>query len=296
MSKKHTYNQMDRRNLKNMLMNYYENIALNVYKYNSMPKEIPIRYPERWLYTSGCCAFLIYEDADLGELPMILPVSTQSIAKNVYGEPSSWRVTGVGDLGQKVSALVLDNENSVFMRNDFTYTPSVPYVDHLVEQLVNIELTARLNTNAQKSPMWIKSNDANVLQNKNLYRMMYECEPQIFIDSMDSNIEFFNTGIPFIANDICDLYNTYHYRIMSYLGCNNPTVDKKERVLQSEFESNNDTVELIQEQRFAQRELNCEQINDVFGIGVSVEKNNFNNMEDVEDKQESEQKSEEVDK
>ena len=44
-------------NYKQYLMTKYFDIATNIYKWENVPKEIPIRYPERWLYENGLCVF-----------------------------------------------------------------------------------------------------------------------------------------------------------------------------------------------------------------------------------------------
>lgn len=260
------------------LRGYYYNIATSVYKYKNMPEEIPIRYPEKWLYENGMCVFLEIPQAGFA----CLPVMTGSIEKNIYGEPAEWRAVAVGDLAGIVSSMKLNDKNSVLMRNDMQYRPTMPYVDVLIKQLVNVEMTTRLNTNAQKSPVWMKTRDENALRNKNAFLEFYECELVQFHDAMSvDEIEFFNSGIPFIGNELSDLYNVYDYRIMSYLGIDNPGVDKKERMLVSESTSNNDKIMLIRNARLEQRKIACEKIKDIFGIDVSVDVNEDLNTEKV---------------
>lgn len=258
------------------LRNYYYNIATSVYKFKEMPKEIPIRYPEKWYYENGMCVFMEVPNAGYA----CLPVMTGSIQKNMYGEPAEWKAVAVGDLAGLVGSMKLNDKNSVLMRNDMLYRPTQPYVDVLIKQLVNVELTTRLNINAQKSPVWIKSRDEDVLRNKNAFLEFYECLPAQFHDTMSpETLEFFNSGISFIGNELADLYNVYDYRIMSYLGIDNPGVDKKERMLVSESESKNDKIMLIRNARLEQRKIACEKINEIFGLNVSVEVNEELNTE-----------------
>lgn len=260
------------------LRNYYYNIATSVYKFKEMPKEIPIRYPEKWYYKNGMCVFMEVPNAGYA----CLPVMTGSIQKNMYGEPAEWKAVAVGDLAGLVGSMKLNDKNSVLMRNDMLYRPTQPYVDVLIKQLVNVELTTRLNINAQKSPVWIKSRDEDVLRNKNAFLEFYECLPAQFHNTMSpETLEFFNSGIPFIGNELADLYNVYDYRIMSYLGIDNPGVDKKERMLVSESESKNDKIMLIRNARLEQRKIACEKINEIFGLNVSVEVNEELNTEKV---------------
>ena len=252
------------------LRTYYFNIATNVYKWKEMPKEIPVRYPEKWLYENGMSVFLKIPNAGYA----CLPVMTESIEKNIYGEPSSWRAVGVGELAGLISSLKLDDTNSVLIRNDNLYRPTFPYVDVLIKQLVNVELTMRLNINAQKSPVWINTSQENALRNKNAFLELYECELVQFHDTLKpEDLEFFNSGIPYIGNELADTYNVYKYRIMAYLGIDNPGVDKKERLVVSESDSNADEIMMIRNARLEQRQIAVEQINDIFGLNVKVECN-----------------------
>ena len=252
------------------LRTYYFNIATNVFKWKSLPDEIPVRYPEKWLYENGMSVFLEIPNAGYA----CLPVMTESIEKNLYGEPSSWKAVAVGEMAGLVSSLKLDDTNSVLIRNDNLYRPTFPYVDVLIKQLVNVELTMRLNINAQKCPVWINTREENALRNKNAFLELYECEPVQFHDTMKTDeIEFFNSGIPYIGNELADTYNVYKYRIMAYLGIDNPGVDKKERLVVSESDSNADEIMMIRNARLEQRQIAVEKINEIFGLNVGVECN-----------------------
>lgn len=258
------------------LRSQYFNIATNIYKWKSMPKEIPIRYPEKWLYENGTCVFFEHPQAGF----VCLQVATESIQKNIYGEPSSWRCVAVGNLAGELTAIKLDEKNSVLIRNDYMYRPTQPYVDVMIKQMINVELTMRLNINAQKNPMWVKCNDSNVLDKKNEFYEFYECQPVFFKDSMSPNdFEFINPDIKYIGNDLVDTYNSYRYRLLAYLGLDNPGVDKKERLLVSEEGSNNDEILMIRNARMEQREIASENINDLFGLSTKVEYNKQLNTE-----------------
>lgn len=262
------------------LRSQYFNIATNIFKWEGMPKEIPIRYPERWLYESGMCVFF--------EVPLAgyacLPVMTGSIKKNMYGEPSEWRAVALGDLSGKVASMQLNESNSVLIRNDTMYRATQPYVDIMIKQMVNVEITMRLNINAQKNPMWFKVSDENVLQKKNDFIEFFEGEPVFFKDAMSPDqFEFINPDIKYIGNELADTYNVYKYRLLAYLGLDNPGVDKKERMLVSESESNSDEIMMIRNARFEQRSIACERINELFGLNVSVDYNQQLNSEDYID-------------
>lgn len=258
------------------LRSQYFNIATNVFKWKNMPDEIPIRYPEKWLYENGTCVFLEVPSAGYA----CLPVMVGSIENNMYGEPAKWKAVAVGKMAGVVSKLELNSKNSVLIRNDFQYRATKPYVETLIKQLVNVELTMRLNINAQKNPVWVKTSSGTSLRDKNAYMEFYECEPVQFHESMSKDaFEFVNADIKYIGNELADTYNIYDYRIMTYLGIDNAGVDKKERMLVSESESMSDKIMMIRNSRLEQRKIACDQITDVFGLDISVECNQDLNSE-----------------
>lgn len=249
---------------------YYFNIGTNIYKWDGMPKEIPIRYPERTLYDNGLSVFLEVPSAGYA----CLPVMTGSIQNNMYGEPAEWKALAIGKYAGIVSSMKLNSSNSVLIRNDSSYKNCRTYVDSLIKQIINADITTRMNINAQKNPIWFKTTDENVIQNKNLFKEWYEGEPVFFKDSVPTEaFEFITPNVPFLGNQLADMYNVYDYRILSYLGIDNPGVDKKERMITSEADSRSDKISLIRESRLEQRKIASEQINELFGLNVSVDIN-----------------------
>lgn len=265
-----TLNQQMKTRLTAGLQIQYELLGMNVFKWEGLPDVIPKRYPERWLYENGMCTF--FEHPTIGF--MCLPVATQSIQKNVYGEPSSWSPVAVGEYSGKINSMKLNSTNSVLMRNDTMYKPCKPFVDMMIEQMVNVEMTMRLNINAQKNPMWFNSNQETALQNKNTFIEYYEVEPVFYKDAFQKDeFEIINNNIKYIGKELSDTYNIYDARILTYLGVNNTKQDKMERVLEAEAESNNESLNYIFKSREEMRKINAEEINTLFGLSCKVSKN-----------------------
>lgn len=247
---------------------FYFNVATNIYKWEDVPDEIPIRYPEKWLYENGICTF--FNHPMFGYL--CLPVAVESIQKNAYGEPSAWRATAIGEPATYINNVYLNDKNAVLIRNDGDYTPCRPYVSTLIDQLVNVEITMRMNINAQKMPIIVKCNDDNVLQGKQTFYDYYEGQPVMFKDvsSMDTELEIMNPGIPFLASELNDTYQCYDNRIKAYLGVDYLPVEKQERLLTGEVDVTNQEICMIRRSRLRQREIAVKKINELFGLDMSV--------------------------
>ena len=257
--------------LRSQLSSYYQNLAVSVFEWEGMPDQvmrIPRRQPEKQLYETGC--FTLFRHEDSGQFFM-LPVASMNIQKNAYGEPSQWRAMALGELAGPIGALKLTPENAVLFRNNDTYTPSKPYVEELIKQLVNVEYTLRLNINAQKMPWSFRSNNYNIISNKNLFRMIYECEPVIYHDDMMTDeLELVKTDAPVIMSDLNDAYNVYDQRICEFLGIDCVARDKKERLTAEEADANDEKIASINKVRLEQRKAGCDLAQDLWGIDLRV--------------------------
>ena len=257
--------------LRTQLSAYYQNIAVSVFEWEGMPDQvmrIPRRQPEKQLYESGC--FTMFRHEDSGQFFM-LPVASMNIQKNAYGEPSQWRAMALGELAAPIGALKLSPENAVLFRNNDTYTPSKPYVEELIKQLVNVEYTLRLNINAQKMPWSMRSNNYNIISNKNLFRQIYECEPIIYHDDMMTDeLELIKTDAPVIMAELNDAYNVYDQRICEFLGIDCVARDKEERLTAEEADANDEKIDSIKKVKLEQRKEGCDLANDLWGIDLSV--------------------------
>ena len=257
--------------LRTQLSSYYQNIAVSVFEWEGMPDQvmrIPRRQPEKQLYETGC--FTMFRHEDSGQFFM-LPVASMNIQKNAYGEPSQWRAMALGELAAPIGALKLSPDNAVLFRNNDTYTPSKPYVEELIKQLVNVEYTLRLNINAQKMPWSFRSNNYNIISNKNLFRMIYECEPVVYHDDMMTDeLELIKTDAPVIMAELNDAYNVYDQRICEFLGIDCVARDKKERLTAEEADANDEKIDSIKKVKLEQRKEGCDLANDLWGIDLQV--------------------------
>lgn len=275
--------------LRTQLSSYYQNIAVSVFEWEGMPDQvmrIPRRQPEKQLYETGC--FTMFRHEDSGQFFM-LPVASMNIQKNAYGEPSQWRAMALGELAAPIGALKLSPENAVLFRNNDTYTPSKPYVEELIKQLVNVEYTLRLNINAQKMPWSMRSNNYNIISNKNLFRQIYECEPIIYHDDMMTDeLELVKTDAPVIMAELNDAYNVYDQRICEFLGIDCVARDKKERLTAEEADANDEKIDSIKKVKLEQRKEGCDLANDLWGIDLTVKLADY-----TKDPRDSEMKEEE---
>ena len=240
--------------------------------------DIPVYEPENTLYKQGvACMFKIPGTDQYG----ILPVAYGSISIDIYGRPLTWRAYAVGNtpMADMINNTVLSStevpgtEPSVLIWNDYTRTPTQPYIDTMLCKMLNVDMALESNINVQKTPFLINCNIQNQLTAKNFYANIQDVDA-IFksTDVEDLSVDVINLGVSFLGAELSDQYKTFENRILEYLGIENLPVEKQERMLTGEVSSNDDKTNLMLEARLYMREKACKEMKDIFGIDVEVKK------------------------
>ena len=136
-------------------------------------------------------------------------------------------------------------------------------------RLYEAERTADVNIKAQKTPVLLLMDEKQRLTMENLYSQYEGNRPVIFGDknSLGENvIKAINTQAPFIADKIIDYKKEIWNEALTFLGINNIMVDKKERLITDEANSNNELINLNLQSCLAPRQEACRQFNEKFGF------------------------------
>ena len=94
-------------------------------------------------------------------------------------------------------------------------------------------------------------------------------QPFIFGDSgqgVPDKIKAISTEAPFIADKIMDYKKEIWNEALTFLGVNNIMIDKKERLVSDEANSNNELINLNLQSFLAPRQEACKQFNEKFGF------------------------------
>ena len=84
---------------------------------------------------------------------------------------------------------------------------------------------------------------------------------------LDPNkIQALKTDAPFIADKIIDYKKQIWNEALTFLGVNNIMIDKKERLVSDEANSNNEVINLNLRTFLAPRQKACKQFNDLYGL------------------------------
>ena len=242
---------------------HYRNIALNLYEWDNLPEGMESRHIETALLLNGQAFF--YEHEHLGFI--CLPCSNSG-QMNVYGEPTSVIISGHGFTENKHIT------EGVRILNNPRVIPTDLTLNYYCTKLAQIDSTINTNLIQQKVPFIFATTKENEFTIKNLYSKMYSGEPAIFVDQSlltngDLNIQSISCEAPYLIDKLQTHRFEIEKELLTFLGINT-TIEKKERLLQDETNANNEQITLNIEIGLRERERACEEINERFGLDVSV--------------------------
>ena len=245
------------------LTKYYQMLALNRYKWENLPNGIESRYIEQMLFDNGECA--MFDHPDLG-LCVMRSSSRENL--NIYGEPTKLSLTGFNE-----HRTVMMDECVRIINNDLAL-PTLPDIVYYARRMAEIDDIIMQNLRQQRVPYLFATDENNSFSMKSLYDRMYQGEPAIFIDKEmlkgePENIMVIPTTAPYLVDKLQIQKQEMERELLTFLGINN-TLEKKERLLVDETNSNNQFIKMASDIGFKQRQLACEQINEMFGLNVHV--------------------------
>lgn len=238
-------------------------LATTSIKWNNLPETIDERFLEMVLYNKGMAVF--FRDEVLGFLCLEVMIGG---SWNVYNTPN--QRTAFATNGYQVN---LTPENSVIIFNNFLRTPSIIDMELYALRLYEIERALDVNIKGQKTPKIITCSENQRLVMQNLM-MQYEGNfPFIFGDkSLETQgLSSIDTASPFVADKLQIVKRQIFNEALTFLGIENNSNEKEERLVTNESISNLGSVQAARVQRLASREQACRQINDMFGLNISVD-------------------------
>lgn len=253
-----------------MWLQKFMQIAISVFEWSNLPEGIDTRMMELWLTQNGFGVF--FYDPDLKEADNEMAPEGYAFLQamiggqwNMYNLPEQRRAYAVN--GYNVE---LNEENSVLVFDNELRTLLFPTIDLFARRMAEIDRTIDINVRSQKTPKIIKCTEKQRLTLENLIRKVEENEYSIFTDKnfdLDS-LDVLDTSAPYVGNDLMTLKRQYLNEMLTFLGVENVTTEKKERLISNEVMSNMGDVEAMRFTRLNARKRACEQINNLFGLDV----------------------------
>lgn len=254
----------------------FKKVALSVFEWVNLPKSMNAMWLEKCLYYNGMASLL--KDKNYGF------INTNCASNgyiNIYGLPTSLNCysfdyqttrklyTGLKDNLSEARREYLENSECILVQNNWDRTPTAGSMELFALRLYEAERTADVNIKAQKTPVMILVNENQRVMMENLYSQYDGNKPFIFGDKDQLNeglLRAVKTDAPFIADKIMDYKKEIWNEALTFLGINNIMVDKKERLITDEANSNNELINLNLQSYLAPRQEACRQFNEKFGF------------------------------
>ena len=257
-------------------LNRLKKIALSIFEWVNLPKSMNARWIERCLYYNGKCAFL--KDKNLG---YINTGASSSGYINIYGIPTKLncfsfnyntiRTTYTGlpiGLSEKQMEKQKD-EGCILVMNDWECTPTASTLELFALRLYEAERTCDVNIKSQKFPTMVIVDEKQRLLMENLYNQYNGNQPFIFGDKDQLGgdlLRSINTGAPYIIDKVTEYKKEIWNEALSFLGVNTISLEKKERLITEEANSNNEYINLNLQSYLAPRQEACRLFNEKYGL------------------------------
>lgn len=257
-------------------LNRFRRIALSMFEWVNLPKSMDARYLEQCLYYNGQASLLF--DKKYG---FINTKCAGSGYVNIYGLPDRFNCYSYGynsmrKLYTGLNPLLTDNQfenqknyECVLVMNNFDRTPTAGSMELFAWRLYLAQRTCDVNISGQRFPVMIVGDEKQRLMLENLYNQYNGNQPFIFGNKNQLNddmLKAIKTDSPYVADKITEYKKEIWNEALTYLGINNISVQKKERLTESESNENNELVNLNLQSMLAPRLEACRQFNEKYGL------------------------------
>lgn len=254
----------------------FKKVALSLFEWVNLPPTMNAQWLERSLYYNGMATLL--KDKNYGF------INTNCCSNgniNIYGLPTAFNCysfeystsrklyTGLNPFLTEAQKNQYQYYECILVQNNWDRTPTAGSMELFAYRLYEAERTIDVNIKAQKTPVLLLIDEAQRHSMMQLYSQYDGNRPFIFGDKnamQDNTIKAISTEAPFVADKLMDYKKEIWNEALTFLGINNIMVDKKERLITDEANSNNELINLNLQSFLAPRMEACRQFNEKFGF------------------------------
>lgn len=242
-------------------------IALSMFEWVNLPSSMNARFIELCLFYNGQAA-LLYDD-DYG---YINTMASDGGYINIYGLPTEIQCYSYR-FNKRRSLFMTDTgeekgKECILVMNNYERIPTCSTVYLFAYRLAEAQRTADVNIKAQRTPLLITTDQKQYFTLKKMYEEYDGNTPAIYADKnviTPDALKALKTDAPFIAQNIMDYKREIWNEFLTFMGISNLS-EKRERMISTEVDSNNELVNLNLQALLTPRKEACRQFNEKYGL------------------------------
>jgi hypothetical protein len=249
-------------------LNRFRKICLSMFEWVNLPPSMNQQFLELCLYEDGQACFLRDNSLDY-----INTRCDYSGMFNLYELPVAFNCYSLNyNTTRKLYTGLNDEEKDdtcILVQNNWDRTPTMGSMELFAYRLYEAERTCDVNIKSQKFPIMVICDEKQRIFMENLYAQYDGNSPFIFGDNLqlkDGLLRAINTGAPFLADKLQDYKKEIWNEALTFLGINNIMLEKKERLVSDEANSNNELINLNLQSFLAPRLEACKQFNEKYNL------------------------------
>lgn len=200
-----------------------------------------------------------------------------------WGKYQPWGVLNIYGEFDRVKPTFLNGEQNVdlprgevvIVRDTLRETPLERYVHNYTSQIGQIHSIQLINTMAQLTPVILECDDKTVNSINQIWASMSSGAPAIAVARQNGlnvdNIKAHSTNAKFLANEIETYRQSIFSELLNLLGIRSMGFEKRERMNTIESSADTELVTISTDEGLLQRRMACEQINEKWNLGASVD-------------------------
>ena len=266
-------------------LNRFKRIALSMFEWVNLPSSMNEEFLEKCLYYTGQATLLKTE-----KYGFINTKSCNSGYLNIYNNPTQLNCfsynfhenrklySGLNPLVDKEKQ---QEECCILVKNNYDKLPTAGSMELFAWRLYLAQRTCDVNISSQRFPVMVVGDEKQRLMLENLYSQYDGNQPFIFGNKNQLNddlLKAVRTDAPYVTDKITDYKKEIWNEALTYLGINNISISKKERLTENESSENNELVNLNLQAMLVPRMKACREFNEL-SVRVRSDLRNIIKME-----------------